>query len=121
MWYFILTFIFGGLVGFGVLFLMICTAVKDNIIQITPKRKPIDDLKNSLLSAALCVMNKSDPSNVSFSYMDYDGTTLPPFSGSDFVSACMSNHHRLEHGLQHNRVNEHEVNIQKLSKIVLFR
>jgi len=49
--------------------------------------KSIDKLKNALLAHALLMTVKpSDDTN----YAEYDGSAIPPFSGSDVAQACFT-------------------------------
>jgi hypothetical protein len=52
--------------------------------------KPIDKLKNALLTYALVQVytNKFDDAN--FNYSSFDGTRLPSMSGFSFENACFS-------------------------------
>lgn len=48
--------------------------------------KPIDKLKNALLSHAL--MMTGDVDDYNFNYRSFDGTKLPSFSGDSTANAC---------------------------------
>lgn len=48
--------------------------------------KPIDKLKNALLSHALMLSGDVDDNN--FNYKGFDGTKLPSFSGNSMTNAC---------------------------------
>jgi hypothetical protein len=53
--------------------------------------KPIDKLKNALLTHALTVICATKfVKNNNINYEDYDGTILPTLSGSNFNVACLS-------------------------------
>ena len=55
-----------------------------------PNLKPIDRLKNALLSYALMKAKSTDVDNIHMNYSVFDGTTLPSFSGSSVENACFT-------------------------------
>jgi hypothetical protein len=84
-----LYFSLGFIVGIAI------TNILSNIIKGSKKekQKPIDRLKNALLTASVFALNrkKDEPDMVQrFNYTSYDGTKLPPASGSSAINAYMT-------------------------------
>lgn len=50
----------------------------------------ITSLKNGLLTLALLTANRGDIDDANFAYASFDGTMLPPLSGSSTANACLS-------------------------------
>jgi hypothetical protein len=54
------------------------------------KDKPIDLLKNALLTFAITSVNRDDMADFDFNYANYNGKKYPPLSGSSMENACFS-------------------------------
>jgi hypothetical protein len=52
------------------------------------KPKPLDHLKNALLSLSLNIVSNNDIDMTNMAYDTFDGTKLPMMSGCDPVNAC---------------------------------
>ena len=72
-----------------IIILFVVGSVLHILFIIYVKPKPVDYLKNALLSYLLMKCKNYDE-NISLNYKSMDGRMLPPFSGYDIENACFS-------------------------------
>jgi hypothetical protein len=88
MYTIILSSSFGTIIGFVSGFLITCYMhfyIKDENGD-----KPIERLKNALLTFAIISVNKDDMAGLDFDYNSYNGSKYPALSGSSIENACFS-------------------------------